>query len=110
MSLSAEGRFKVQFSAKARDDLRAVTDTRTQRAILGRAYQLDVEPLAQGKALTGDLKGYRSVRAAGQRYRVVYRVGVQAGMVTVVVVGIRKEGDKRDAYRVASRRVGGTKK
>lgn len=74
-----------------------------------RAQQLDTEPLAQGKALTGDLKGLRSVRAAGQRYRILYRVGVQAGEVTVAVVGVRKEGDKRDVYRVARRRMGGKK-
>lgn len=104
--MSAEGqRFQVRFTEAARDDLRAVTDTRTQGAILRRALQLDVEPLAQGKALTGDLMSYRSVRAAGQRYRVVYEVGVLEGVVTVVVVGIRKAGDKRDVYRVASKRL-----
>ncbi len=29
------------------------------------------------------------------------------GVVTVVVVGIRKEGDKKDVYRVAGKRLGG---
>lgn len=47
-----------------------------------------------------DLKGFRNVRAAGQCYRVLYRVGVLGGVVTVAVVGIRKAGDKRDAYRI----------
>ena len=49
------------------------------------------------------------VRAAGQRYRVVYQVALLEGVVTVVVVGIRKEGDRRDAYRVASKRLTGEK-
>jgi mRNA interferase RelE/StbE len=99
-------RFIVRFTEDAAADLRRVTDKRSQGAILRRAQQLDVEPLAQGKALTDDLKGFRSVRAAGQRYRVIYQVGVLEGVVTVVVIGIRKEGDKRDAYRVARRRLG----
>lgn len=98
-------RFRVRFSDAARDDLRAVGDARTQSAILRRANQLDVEPLAQGKALTDDLKSYRAVRAAGQRYRIVYQVGVLEGVVTVVVVGIRKAGDKRDVYRMARKRL-----
>lgn len=104
--MSAEGRFRVQFTDAARDDLRAVGDTRTRQAVFSRALALDAEPLAQGKALGGDLKGFRSVRAAGQRYRVLYRVGVQAGVVTVVVIGVRKEGDKQDVYRLASKRLG----
>ena len=106
--LSGEQRFKVGFNEAARDDLRALTDTRSQRAILERAYRLEVEPLAQGKALTGNLKGFRAIRAAGQRYRLIYQVAVQKGLVTVVV-GIRKEGDKRDVYRIASKRLGNKK-
>ena len=104
--MSAEGRFRIEFTDAARDDLRAIGDTRTRQAIFSRALALDVEPLAQGKALGGDLKGFRSVRAAGQRYRILYRVGVQGGVVTVAIVGIRKAGDKRDVYRIASKRLG----
>ena len=101
--MSADARFRVQLTDAARDDLRAVGDTRTRQAVFSRALALDAEPLAQGKALGGNLKGFR---AAGQRYRILYRVGVQGGVVTVAVVGVRKEGDKRDVYRLASKRLG----
>lgn len=47
------------------------------------------------------------MRAAGQRYRIIYRVQAEAGAVTVLVVGIRKAGDKRDAYQLARRRLSG---
>ncbi len=77
--MSAEGRFRVQLTDAARDDLQAIGDTRTRQAVFSRALALDVEPLAQGKALGSDLKGFRSVRAAGQRYRILYRVGVRGG-------------------------------
>ncbi len=93
-------------SPLAEADLDAISDVRTRKAIIHKAFDLDTEPDKQGKPLSGDLAAYRVVRAAGQRYRVVYQVATLEGMVTVVVVGIRKEGDKRDVYRVAGKRLG----
>ncbi len=93
-------------SSSAEADLEAITDVRTRNSILRKAFDLDTEPDKQGKPLSGDLAAYRAVRAAGQRYRVVYQIASLGGVVTVVVVGIRKEGDKRDVYRVAHKRLG----
>ncbi len=50
-----------------------------------------------------DLIGYRSVRAVGQRYRVLYKVYEERVTVLVVALGIRKDGDKKDAYELAKR-------
>lgn len=99
--------FEVAFSSAADADLEAITDVRTRTAIIRKAFELETEPMAKGKPLRANLKDYRSIRAAGQRYRIIYQIGMLEGVVTVVVVGIRKEGDKRDAYRVASKRLGG---
>lgn len=93
-------------SPLAEADLDAISDVRTRKAIIRKAFDLDTEPDKQGKQLSGDLAAYRVVRAAGQRYRVVYQVATLEGVVTVVIVGIRKEGDKRDVYRVAGKRLG----
>lgn len=93
-------------SPLAENDLEAITDVRTRKVIIRKAFDLNTEPDKQGKQLSGDLAAYRVVRAAGQRYRVVYQVATLESVVTVVVVGIRKEGDKRDAYRVAGKRLG----
>ncbi len=98
--------FKVIVSPLAEADLDAISDVRTRKAIIRKAFDLDTEPDKQGKQLSGDLAAYRVVRAAGQRYRVVYQVATLEGVVTVVIVGIRKEGDKRDVYRVAGKRLG----
>ncbi len=57
----------------------------------------------QGKALVGRLKGYRSIRALGQRYRIVYRVDKSKIIVVIVGAGIRKEGDKKDIYRILNK-------
>ena len=98
--------FEVVFTGEVDRDLEAITDVRTRTAVIRKALDLDTEPDKQGKSLGGDLAAYRVVRAAGQRYRVVYQVASLDGVVTIVVVGIRKEGDKRDVYRVAGRRLG----
>ena len=99
--------FEVVFTGEVDRDLEAITDVRTRTAVIRKALDLDTEPDKQGKSLGDDLAAYRVVRAAGQRYRVVYQIASLDGVVTVVVLGIRKEGDKRDVYRVAGRRLGG---
>lgn len=99
-------RFSVIATPQAQADLRSISDTRTYQAVTRKIDALELEPDKQGKPLGKDLADYRAVRAAGQRYRIIYQVGTLEGVVTVVVVGIRKEGDKRDAYRVASKRLG----
>jgi mRNA interferase RelE/StbE len=53
--------------------------------------------------LTGELSGYRSVRGAGQRYRIIYRIEKEKFMVWIVALGIRKEGSKRDIYALAKK-------
>ena len=99
--------FEVRFTPAADADVGDISDMSTRAVVLRRAYALDAEPLKQGKALGNELKSYRSVRAAGQRYRIVYRVALsgEVGTVVIVVIGIRKEGDKKDAYVIASKRL-----
>jgi mRNA interferase RelE/StbE len=83
--------------------LKAITERRI-REKLGRVIDsLESDPELRGKPLDDDLEGYRSVRAIGQRYRIIYRV--ERAIVTVVVVaaGIRKQGGREDIYRVAGK-------
>lgn len=81
--------------------LKAISNRATRQRIMNRIAGLRKEPEKQGKPLTGDLAGFRSLRAAGQRYRIIYQI--QKGKVTVIVVavGIRKEGSKEDIYTLA---------
>lgn len=53
--------------------------------------------------MLGPLQGYRSLRVAGQRYRLIYKVECTIITVYVVAVGIRKEGDRGDIYALAQR-------
>lgn len=81
--------------------LEAIRDRRVRGKIRDRIDGLAEEPVKQGKPLMADLAGYRSLRAVGQRYRIIYRVEENKVLVLVVALGIRKEGSKRDVYVLA---------
>jgi mRNA interferase RelE/StbE len=72
-------------------------DSKTRNVVGRKIDALEESPEEQGKALSGDLAGYRSIHAAG-RYRVIYEVKMNQIRVIVVAAGIRKEGSKIDVY------------
>ena len=82
-----------------------IVDRRIQEKILERMTALDPDSELQGKPLGDDLKGYRSIRAVGQRYRVLYRVERSNVTVVIVAAGIRKTGSREDIYQVATKLV-----
>lgn len=98
--------FEIELTPLALEMLADVKDKRQQQALSDglrpaggdRIDKLKTDPQKQGKALVNKLKGYRSVRAVGQRYRIIYKVELDRVVVLVVGVGLRKEGDKADIY------------
>jgi len=90
--------WQVVILPQAEEHLLAITDLRVRENIRKRIYGLCHEPDKQGKPLDDDLEGYRSLRAMGQRYRVIYKIKASIVTVSVVSVGIRKDGDKKDVY------------
>ena len=93
--------FQIEITPTALEALETVTDRRTRSAIVRRIDALVEEPEKLGKPLRGWLTGFMSTRAAGQRYRVVYRVENDRKQVLVYMIGIRKEGSRRDVYALA---------
>ncbi|MBV9864681.1 MAG: type II toxin-antitoxin system RelE/ParE family toxin [Abitibacteriaceae bacterium] len=83
--------------------LEIIKDRQTQLKIRDRIDSLKTEPEKKGKPLISELSGYYSIRAAGQRYRIVYQLREQTIVVLVVAIGIRKEGDKTDVYSLTKR-------
>jgi mRNA interferase RelE/StbE len=79
----------------------AVPDPRIKCLITQRVDQLAETPEQQGQPLVGELAGFRSVRAVGQRYRIIYRVVRREVVVIIVGVGRRKHGDTSDIYELA---------
>ncbi|MEA3416340.1 MAG: type II toxin-antitoxin system RelE/ParE family toxin [Thermodesulfobacteriota bacterium] len=79
-----------------------ISNKKTQAAIIDRIEALRTDPEKQGKALVKRLAGFRSIHAAG-RYHVIYKIDNNATVVWVVAAGIRKEGDKKDIYKIAKK-------
>ena len=84
--------------------LAAIGDNSHRKKVADVIDSLEFNPKEIGDELVDDLVGYYSKRAAG-RYRIVYRVDESKSppLTTVHVVGIRKTGDKNDAYNLASK-------
>jgi mRNA interferase RelE/StbE len=95
--------FTIRWSAQARDMLISIRDRRVREKIVEQVRLLEAEPEKQGKHLIGELSGYRSLRAVGQRYRIIYRIEKEKTMVWIIALGIRKEGSKRDIYTLAKK-------
>lgn len=89
----------------AEEQLVAIKDIRIRESIVKRISGLKNEPEKQGKPMIGDLEGYRSIRAAGQRFRILYKITEETVVVSIVALGIRKEGDKADVYALAKKLV-----
>jgi mRNA interferase RelE/StbE len=95
--------WRVELTKPAADQLAAISDARVRHQIARRIDELQTDPEKRGKPLLGELAGIYSLRAAGQRYRVLYRIERERVIVYVVALGIRKEGNKRDVYSLARR-------
>jgi len=92
----------VEMSKPALKQLADIKESRVREQLFKRIEGLANDPGRQGKALKDDLAGLRSVRAVGQRYRIIYQIEAERVVVVVVAVGIRKEGDRADIYRQAA--------
>ena len=83
--------------------LEKIQDRRVRDKIRDRIDGLAEEPEKPGKPLTGELTGSRSLRAVGQRYRIIYRIEEGKVLVLVMALGIRKEGSGKDIYVLAQK-------
>ncbi len=95
--------YRVFLTPTAQRLLNEIPDRRIREQLGRRLDALAHDPEQQGKPLRGELLGYRSLRTAGQRYRIVYRVDRGRIIVIIVAIGLRKEGDPQDIYRLAQR-------
>jgi mRNA interferase RelE/StbE len=91
--------YKIKLTQLVVDNIKEI-DKNAQKQIINKIESLKSEPLLLGKALKGPLKEYRSIRAAGQRYRIIYKVMKKEVIVIIIAVGMRKEGDKKDIYEL----------
>jgi mRNA interferase RelE/StbE len=83
--------------------LSELSDRRIREKIGAVIDRLTDEPEKQGKALLGELAGFRSIRAVGQRHRIIYKVRGDEVVVLIVAVGIRRDGARDDVYTLAKK-------
>ena len=95
--------YEIEITPLGIELLAKIKDRGEQTGLKQRINKLKLEPDKQGKALSGKLKGYRSVRALGQRYRIVYKVDRAKVTVIVVAASIRKDGSKKDIYAILNK-------
>ena len=96
--------YKIRISHQAIQQLKKL-DSRTRRQVAAKIDNLRNEPEKRGKALQGSLTGFRSIRAAGQRYRIIFLIEKLEVIVLIVGIGIRKDGDKKDIYALMKKLV-----
>jgi mRNA interferase RelE/StbE len=96
-------RWHIKLTLPALKQLAAIKDTRVRESISRRINALENDPERQGKPLSDELTGYYSIRAVGQRYRILYKLEAEQVIVVVVALGIRKQGDKKDVYALAKK-------
>jgi mRNA interferase RelE/StbE len=95
--------YRIVLTPTARERLEAITDRRIRQKIGEGIDGLREAPASQGKALLGELAGYRSLRGAGQRYRIIYSVDRHKNQVLILAIGLRQQGGRRDVYSLAKK-------
>ena len=95
--------YKIFLTPASLNMLNSITDRRIREKIRDVINYLTSEPEKQGKPLLGELSGYRSIRAVGQRYRIIYKVEKSKIIVIIIAVGLRKEKSKKDIYSLAKK-------
>lgn len=95
--------WRISITPTAMRMLTGITDRRIREKIATVIDRLAEEPEKQGKAMLGELADFRSIRAVGQRYRVIYTVKGEEIVVIVVAVGIRRDGARDDIYNLTKK-------
>jgi len=95
--------WRISITPTAMRMLTGISDRRIREKIVTVIDRLAEEPEKQGKAMMGELAGFRSIRAVGQRYRIIYTVKGKEIVVVVVAVGIRRDGARDDIYNLTKK-------
>lgn len=90
--------YSIELTKLALEMLSKIKDQRHLQLLKKRIEGLKINPEQQGKPLTDKLKNYRSIRAVGQRYRIIYQIETTQIIVYIVGVGLRQEGSRKDVY------------
>lgn len=103
--MSPAPRHEILWTQTALEMLAGIGDRRIRQQMFDTSKRLEADPEKQGKPLREGLMGFRSLRVIGQRYRLIFSIDSEAGLVHVVAAGLRREGSRDDVYRLAQKLV-----
>jgi mRNA interferase RelE/StbE len=95
--------WRINITSTAIRMLTGITDRHIREKIIAGIDRLAEEPEKQGKAMLGEMAGFSSIRAVGQRCRIIYKVKIQEIIVVVVAVGIRRDGARDEIYNLTKK-------
>ena len=101
--MSLASGYDVLWTTTAVEMVGEIMDRRVRQQLFDTSKKLRVDPEKQGKPLREGLMGFRSLRAVGQRYRLIYSFNPDARTVHVVATGLRREGSRGDVYELAQK-------
>ena len=93
---------RIILTAEAQKNLASIANPVIREQIVKRIDIFEQHP-DFGKPLRGILSGYRSLRAARNRYRIIYKYDRKEALVTIIAIGIRKSEDYTDIYKTMER-------
>lgn len=96
-------RYKIEIAPTGYRSLAGIKNKKTIGEIAKVIDGLAQAPGEQGKALLGPLEGVKSVRAARERFRVLYREDARKRVVSVLLIGERAPGQDADVYALAQK-------
>lgn len=96
-------KWRIFLTPTAAAMLAEINDRRVREKVVATIDRLTEDPEKQGKALVGELSGFRTIRSVSQRYRIIYRIQGDAIVVAVVAVGLRRAGARDDIYNLAKK-------
>jgi len=98
-------RFEIEIAPTGYQSLKALKalNKKLRREIANVIDGLVRAPEEQGKAFLGPLEGLRSVHAARDRFRILYRVDALNELVSVLLVDECAPGQDADIYALAQK-------
>jgi len=98
-------RYTIELTSYAKKIISSIKDRRIKKNIMKQIDSLEEDPEKKGKPLVKALSGFYSIRASGQRYRIIYKIEKSRVLVYVVTIGLRKEGSPKDIYSLTKKLV-----
>ena len=96
-------RYRIEVSPTGLQSLKAIKERKILRELAKTIDNLTQSPDRNGKLLRAPLDGVCSLRAARDRFRVLYRVDPRQKLVSVLLVAARAPGTEEDVYALAKR-------